>query len=72
MSGFLDSAEIEIPCQKCGSKTKKSIGWVRAHSEFTCACGATTTLDASQFKSEIAKVERSLADLQRTLKQFGK
>jgi hypothetical protein len=72
MAGFLDSTEIEIPCENCSSKTKKSIGWIKSHKEFTCACGTKITLDASQFKSEIAKVEKSFADLQKTLKSFGK
>lgn len=72
MTGFLDSQEIEIPCKNCSRKTKKSIGWIKSHKDFTCACGTHITLDASQFKSEIAKVERSLASLQKTLKNFGK
>lgn len=72
MAGFLDSSEIEIPCEKCGHKTKKSIGWIKAHSKFTCACGVAITLDASQFKSEIGKVEHSLSSLQGALKKLGK
>ncbi len=72
MAGFLDSAEIEIPCKACGGKTKKSIGWIKGNKEFTCACGIKVTLDASQFKSEISKVEGSLADLKSALKQFDK
>lgn len=72
MAGFLDSSEIEIPCEKCGHKTKKSIGWIKTHSKFTCACGVEITLDASQLKSEIGKVECSLSGLQDALKKLGK
>lgn len=72
MPGFLDNEEIEIPCENCGRKSKKSIGWIKGHTEFSCACGTRIRLQASQFKSEIAKVERSLADVQRSLKNFGK
>ncbi len=72
MSDFLSSAEIDIPCTNCGRKTKKSIGWIKSHSDFICACGTEIHVDANQFKSEIAKVERSLGDLQRTIKGFNK
>lgn len=72
MTNFLDSTEIEIPCENCSHKTKKSIGWIKSNKDFTCSCGTKITIDASQFKSEIAKVEKSLAELQKTLKSFGK
>ncbi len=72
MAGFLDGAEIEIPCEKCGRKTKKSIGWIKTHGRFTCSCGTEISIDASQFKAEIAKAERSVASLQSALKNLGK
>jgi hypothetical protein len=72
MTGFLDSTEIEIPCENCRRKTKKRIGWVKSNNRFTCACGTEIRLDTSQFKTEIAKVERSLSGLQNALKKFGK
>jgi lysyl-tRNA synthetase class I len=71
MNGFLDKAEIEIPCEKCRRKTKKTIGWVKSNSRYKCLCGIEIKVDASQFKSEIAKVERSLLSLQNTLRKFG-
>jgi len=72
MSGFLDNTEIEIPCEKCGRKTKKSIGWIKSNSSFSCSCGTRIHLNTSQFKGEIAKAERSFGNLERTLKNFGK
>ena len=69
MANHLDSAEIEIPCSNCKRKTKKSISWIKSHSNFTCACGTKINIDARQFKSEIDKVERQLASL---FKGFGK
>jgi hypothetical protein len=35
MANALDSFEIEITCEKCRRKIKKSIGWVKAHNDFT-------------------------------------
>jgi hypothetical protein len=72
MSGFLDSAEIELPCENCGRKTKKTIGWVKSNRGFTCGCGTRINIDASKFKGEIAKVEHSFGDIQRTLRNLGK
>ena len=72
MTNFLDSAEIEIPCENCSRKTKKNIGWIKSHKDFACACGTKITLDTNQFKTEIDKVEKSFAELQKTIKNFGK
>lgn len=72
MSGFIDSQEIDIPCENCSRKTKKSIGWIKSHNDFTCACGAHIKIDANKFKTEIANVDRSIASLQKSLKNIGK
>ena len=72
MKNLLDGSEIEILCENCRRKTKKTIGWIKTHNKFTCGCGTEITLDANQFRSEIAKVERSLADLEATFKQLAK
>ncbi|MDM4014985.1 hypothetical protein [Roseiconus lacunae] len=71
MQTSLSKQTIEIPCENCGRKTAKSIGWVKANKLFVCACGTNITLDASKLNGEIAKVERSLKDLEQTLKKLG-
>lgn len=68
----LDKHEIKIPCERCGRKIKKSIGWIMTHSKYVRVCGTNIKIDTSQSRSEIAKVERSLADLHRALKNLGK
>ncbi len=72
MDNLIDNQEIEIPCSKCGCKTKKSIGWLKNNNYFICTCGTKINLDTSQFKDEIAKVDSAFAELQKTLKKFGK
>jgi hypothetical protein len=58
LPGLFNTDEFPIRCDSCGSVTKKTIGWIRRHSEFVCgACGTLKKLD---FKSEIAKVEGML------------
>lgn len=72
MIGILDKQTIGIPCEKCKRETPKTIGWIKANNQFTCACGTVIKIDASQFRGEIAKVERSFNDLQKTIDSFGK
>jgi hypothetical protein len=75
MSGIIDDVEIEIDCE-CGRKNKKSIGWVKNNSKFTCACGIRHTLDADQFRGKVDKINRkvdgSRAALQEAFKKLGK
>jgi hypothetical protein len=72
MTDLFDNAEIEIPCENCSHKTKKTIGWVKTHNKLICRCGTEITLDTKQFKAEIAKVESSIDDFEKTLKKFNK
>ncbi len=72
MPGILDNTLIDIPCERCGRKTKKRIGWIKRHREFTCRCGAQIVLDADQVVREIARVEHNLASLNRVFEQLGK
>lgn len=67
-SKILDSQVLEIPCERCGRKTKKTVGWVKTNRQFTCGCGTVITLDASDFRRKIAQVERDLAGLLGKLK----
>jgi len=32
--------EIDVPCSNCGTKTRKSLAWLRSNDEFVCrSCG---------------------------------
>lgn len=66
MTDPIDHVKIEIPCERCGNKTKKTVGWVRTHSQLTCRCGMNIVFDADQFKGEIARAEKSFAELYKT------
>ena len=67
---MLESQSIEVPCPQCGKKAKKTIGWIKAHSEYTCAgCNNTVKLDRNKFLREIEKAEKSIRDL---TKGFGR
>jgi lysyl-tRNA synthetase class I len=56
MSGLADRT-IDIKCPACGRTTRKSIGWVKNNTSFTCSCGAEIKLDSSEFKATIVKEE---------------
>ncbi len=65
---LLDSTELALPCHNCSRETKKRIAWIKAHQEFTCACGATNRFDAKQLVRDIAKVDAALKALKGGLK----
>lgn len=70
---LLDSAEIDIPCPNCGHKTAKSFGWLKAHSDFTCAgCNRSIHVDRDQFLGELRKADSSVESLKRTIDRFNK
>jgi len=54
----LDFVEIAIPCKKCGSKTKKTVGWIKANHIFVCVCGHKTTLNSDEVATDSAEGER--------------
>lgn len=72
MRGLLDDQTVGIPCEKCSRETPKSIGWIKTHSKFTCACGTVINIDASQFRGQIAEAERALRDLEKTINSLNK
>lgn len=67
---MLEDFEIQITCRQCGATTKKPIKWIRTHDELLCGCGEHIALNAAQFKSEIAKIAKALADFERSLKSL--
>lgn len=71
MSAF-DKEQIEIPCENCGSKHKKTIRWVKGNKKLTCTCGTVITINSDQFRREIDRVEKSITDLTKSFKKLGK
>jgi hypothetical protein len=65
---FLDDAKIPIPCPGCGRKTEKTVRWLMHNGQFTCSCGAVVKLDSGKFRQGVARADRAVEDLKRTLK----
>jgi transcription elongation factor Elf1 len=73
MKNILDDQPIELACPHCGHKLKERIGKLKTNPKLTCgSCRGHIEIKADQMRGEIAKVEKALADLQRTLGRIGK
>jgi len=73
MKSLLDDQTIELTCPHCAHKFKERIGKLKTNPTLTCSgCHQSITIRADQFRNEIAKVDKSLADLRRTLGRLGK
>ncbi len=60
---FFDDEMLDIPCPDCGKNAEKSVRWLKANKKLTCSgCGQTIDLQSDQFRREIAKAEKSIAD----------
>lgn len=69
---MFDKAEIEIPCPKCRRKTAKTVAWLNQNSAFTCLCGTRIELDTSEFRREMQKANKAVADFKKSLKRLGR
>jgi len=76
MAGFLDNAEIDVPCPNCGKKIKQKLGGLKNSPTIRCpGCGSSIKLDASGPKGaakSLQQVEKGIDDLRRTLRKLGK
>jgi len=72
MTDIIDDAEIELQCENCGRKTKKSMEWIEDHDELACDCGTMIPVDASKFRKELVKAESKLDGFQGLTEKLGK
>lgn len=72
MAGRIDDTEIELECEACGGKTKKSMAWIEDHDEFACACGTMIPVDASKYRKELAKTESQADGSRGLMEKLGK
>ena len=72
MTDIVEDLEIELHCENCGRKTKKSVEWVRDHDEFACDCGTTVPVDASKYRKESRRPNPALDGFQGFMEKLGK
>lgn len=72
MLGMFNRAKISIPCPECGHKTNKTLRWIKAHSQYTCAgCRKTVNLDSKDLTKELAGAEKAIEKLRRDIAKIG-
>lgn len=67
-----DSQSIGLPCPGCGQKRNETIGWFKAHPQYTCVCGLDITVDSTQFEQELARAQKALDDFAASITKIGK
>jgi transcription elongation factor Elf1 len=73
MENMLNGQSIELTCPHCGHKISETIGKLKTNPKLTCTrCKGGISVDATHMRTEIAKAEKSIADLKRTIERFGK
>lgn len=56
MARAVAKAGIDLPCPKCGHKTKETIAWIKANDKFACGgCGAEIALDRDEIVRDLGK-----------------
>lgn len=69
----IKEVEIDLPaCPDCGHQTRKKIGWLTTHTQFSCRCGSIIGLESKELAEAIRSIEKSLRDLERELSKLGK
>ncbi|MDP2322539.1 MAG: hypothetical protein Q8N51_00725 [Gammaproteobacteria bacterium] len=65
MTGLFDDTLLSLPCPNCGHETPKTIGWLKTHDEYTCACGGLIKLDLEECRRRVAVAEAEAARIKR-------
>lgn len=69
----LSNKPLRIACPSCGKDLGITVGQAKGQRTHTCRhCRADVTIDARQLDAAIEQLNKSLAELGRTLGQFGK
>ncbi len=76
VTGFLDNAEVEIPCPKCGKKTKERLGRLKKNPVLRCAgCDTGIQVNANGPGGQaqgMKSVDTGRADLKRSQDKLGR
>ncbi len=73
MKSILDSKSIELTCPQCSKKFNETIGKLKTNPAVTCsACGTSISVNASELRSSMKKIDDALANLGKSLGRLGK
>lgn len=69
----VDNARIELACPHCRHKIPETIGKLKGNPQLTCpSCRKSFLVDANQLRTAAQKVEKAMAEIQRSLQRLGK
>jgi Zn finger protein HypA/HybF involved in hydrogenase expression len=72
MTGFLDNSPIELTCPSCQHKFSERVGKLKTNPKLTCPqCKSTIAIQADDLKASADQIDKSIADLRKTLSNFG-
>ena len=70
---MFDDHSVTLTCPNCGCENAKTIGWIKTHNQFQCSgCQGTVRVEADQARKELARVDKAVDDLRRSLRGLGK
>jgi uncharacterized Zn finger protein len=73
MKSLFDDSNIELSCPHCSHKFSERIGKLRTNPHLACpSCGNGITIEAKQLDATLKGVDQRVADLRRSLRNFGK
>lgn len=66
-----DSAQIAVPCPKCGQKTERAVGRLRRETHLDCpACGETFAVDATDLDQGLGRAAQAIQKFRKAIKRI--
>lgn len=72
MKGVFDDGVLDFVCGQCGKKHPKTVAWLKTNSKFTCDCGTTTVIEATQARDTFRTVDQAMERIDQAMRDFGK
>jgi ribosomal protein S27E len=68
-----DDSEIKIRCPDCGKSNKRTVGWLRGHSQVAClGCGFLISLPTREARRELLNIDKAWSKLTAALDAIKK
>lgn len=73
MKSVLDNESADLTCPQCGHKFRERLGKLKTKNHITCAaCKVEIPVDANQIRRLLQKIDKSAADLNRSVGRIFK